>query len=190
MPPADKSTLRAQLRQARRDLGVELRDQLATQAAGLLQQLPGWQQARKVAVYMAADGELDPAAIAGRGRSEGKQLYLPVIQPDSSLLFAPWHTGAQLLPNRYGIPEPQTAAEPAASLDILFMPLVGWDPSGTRLGMGGGYYDRSLQHAGAVLKVGLGFDVQRADALPRDGWDIALDYIVTGESLIRAGGEA
>ena len=96
--------------------------------------------------------------------------------------------------NRYGILEPQlncSHVSPVAQLDIILMPLVAFDSKGNRLGMGGGYYDRTLsftQHQTgfhspsekrAPKLVGIAHDIQEVDALPIAPWDVPLDAIVT-----------
>ena len=104
-----------------------------------------------------------------------------------ALRFAPWRAGDPLVTNRYGIPEPDI--EPASALDahamaLVVTPLVGFDAQGHRLGMGGGWYDRTLAFrrdaaAAPPWLVGAAFDMQQVDALPIESWDVPLDLVCT-----------
>ena len=180
--PHSKPELRQLMRAKRRALSAEQQRNAALAIAGNLSGLNAWSLAQRVALYLAADGEADPSPIADALRASGKTPFLPVIQGDKSLRFAPWHADATLIENRYGIPEPQSGQQLASEMDIVLMPLVAWSPRGDRLGMGGGFYDRSL--AGAeVLKVGLAYEVQRTAHLDSEDWDIRMDYVATELAL-------
>ena len=85
-------------------------------------------------------------------------------------------------------PPPAAARRSANELDIIFLPLVGWDEFGNRLGMGGGFYDRTLAGVRQPLLVGLAHDCQRAERVPREAWDISMDFVATGSALVRCQG--
>ena len=180
-----KAQLRTELRQRRQALGPGEQLAAAQAAATFIQQLPGWPGARRIALYLAADGEIDTTELAQLGRSQGKQLFLPVIEQDDHLSFAAWLPGSRLAANRYGIPEPPGDAKRCATntLDIIFLPLVGWDLHGGRLGMGGGFYDRTLAGTSGPVLVGLAHGNQQVDRIPREDWDIPLDFIATDTAL-------
>lgn len=180
----EKEALRSGLRQRRNDLSATEQQSAANAAAEFVTQLPGWRTALKVALYLAADGELDPAPIATRARQEDKSLYLPVITTGNALHFHRWRHGAPMATNRFGIPEPTgNEAVPARDMDIIFLPLVGWDVRGGRLGMGGGFYDRSLHGVQGPTLVGLAHECQRVEVIPMQDWDVRLDFIATGHAL-------
>lgn len=151
--------------------------------------LPAFQRARRIAAYWPADGEIDPLPALRRAYAAGKACYLPVLCPqrDGHLQFAPWWPGAPLRCNRFGIPEPTTPRRhwlAPRMLDLALLPLVGFDAAGNRLGMGGGYYDRSFAflRRGAGRRphlIGVGFDRQRVDGLQQRPWDVALDAVLT-----------
>jgi 5-formyltetrahydrofolate cyclo-ligase len=187
-----KYQLRQQLRGRRLQLTDEERRSAALAAARHAGQLPAWAALRQVAVYLPANGEMDTGPLVTSCRAQGKALYLPVIRHDRSLEFALWLETETLTANRFGIPEPANTAprRAAADLDIIFMPLVGWDRAGNRLGMGGGFYDRTLTDTTVSLRVGLAYDCQRAEDINPEPWDIPLTHVVTETALYRCGFDA
>ena len=108
--------------------------------------------------------------------------------------FAPWRPGDPLVSNRYGIPEPDLSPDSlleASALSLAVAPLVGFDGQGHRLGMGGGWYDRTFafrhERAAPPWLVGAAFAAQRVDALGAQAWDVPLDAVCTEtEALIPA----
>ena len=184
-PTLSKTQLRSALRQRRLRLSQEQQSAAAQALATVVAELPGWRAAERIALYLAADGEIDTTPLSESARSLGKQLFLPVIQNDNSLLFTAWHDGAPLSANRYDIPEPPDSAGhcPTDQLDIIFLPLVGWDLCGGRLGMGGGFYDRTLSGTGVPLLVGLAHTTQQVESVPRESWDIPLNFVATDTAL-------
>jgi 5-formyltetrahydrofolate cyclo-ligase len=188
-PQPSKSQLRTLLRQRRRSVPEERRSAAADAALNLISQLPQWHSCQRLALYSAADGEFDPVAIADAAQARGIACFLPVLQADRRLAFARWDRHCPLQSNRLGIPEPGPDAPrcPAADIDIMLVPLVGWDRHGTRLGMGGGYYDHTLQHTRPRLLMGLAFAVQESPGLPREEWDVVLDCVLTERELVSCG---
>lgn len=188
--PVTSNALRQRLRRARRQLSVS---QQRHAACGLLRQLrhaPAWQCARRIAFYHAIDGEIDPAAALSLAWQQGKICYLPVLHPikQDRMLFVRVRPGSRLVCNRWGIPEPKPGLKHLVSprrLDLVLMPLVGFDEAGNRIGMGKGFYDRTFafrrsQYRRPVL-AGLGHECQRVAAgLTPAAWDVALDALVTG----------
>ena len=118
---------------------------------------------------------------------------LPVLHQDDRLRFAPWRVGAPLTTNRYGIPEPDvpaTALLEAAQMAMVVLPLVAFDAQCRRLGMGGGWYDRSFafrqEHAAPPWLVGAAFATQQVDHLDPEAWDVTLDAVCS-ESAVHLG---
>jgi 5-formyltetrahydrofolate cyclo-ligase len=149
-----------------------------------------FRHAKHVACYLDQYGEFPTKRLIQLTCHRRKKLYLPLLQasPANSLLFAEYRPGMLMRKNRFGIPEPlplrQKILQPK-QLDLVIMPLVGFDAQGHRLGMGGGYYDRSF---GFRLKkrfvrkpflLGLAFDVQQTESLQAQPWDVPLDGILT-----------
>jgi 5-formyltetrahydrofolate cyclo-ligase len=178
------------MRRLRQGLNPQAQRLAAESAARRVPQLPGWSTASSVGLYLAHDSELDTVPLADACRAAGKTCFLPVIGELNSLVFAQWSEHCALVQNRYGIPEPggDIPRLPVAALDVLFLPLVAWDKHGGRLGMGGGYYDRTLAGHPGVLLVGLAYSVQEIPRVPRDNWDIKLDFVVTDSALTRCQG--
>jgi 5-formyltetrahydrofolate cyclo-ligase len=186
-----KPACRRLLRKRRNELSVSYRQRAAAAAAQQISALPGWETARRVAVYWPNDCELDPAGIVSDCRQRDRELYLPLLTADKQLLFGRWRPDQALLPNSLGIPEPDDDDPLSATgLDVVFLPLVGWHRDGTRLGMGGGYYDRTLAVASRPLCVGLGYDCQEMPTRNRDAWDVAMDFVLTETRLHRCTGAA
>ena len=122
-------------------------------------------------------------------RRKGIQFYLPVLHPvhPGKLVFSPYFDGVELTANRFGIPEPQLDVRkvvPVSDIDVVFTPLVAFDDAGHRLGMGGGFYDRSLASYQGLV-VGLAHDCQQHPALPVASWDKPLSLIVTPKGIKR-----
>ena len=179
----DRTLLRRELRQRRRDLPAATRIAAANPLADRLLALPFLPSSGYVAGYWAMDGEIGLHAFQLRLPPTLKYC-LPLLHADESLRFAPWRAGAPLVTNRFGIPEPDIDPDdalPASEMAMLVLPLVGFDARGARLGMGGGWYDRSLafRHARPAPPwlVGAGFAVQQVDAVPLEAWDVRLDAV-------------
>jgi 5-formyltetrahydrofolate cyclo-ligase len=184
--PDFRQLARQYLRYQRRSLSVQQQRQASRQLAQQLQSLPAFQNAQHIALYWPQDGEINALNL----RSQKKHLYLPVIRkfPDNRLFFAEVTSKvskSRLAKNRFNIPEPrQQKALHAKALDIILLPLTGFDKQGNRLGMGGGYYDRSLAFKQRLsgprpLLIGIAHDVQELPNILPEKWDIPLNWIIT-----------
>ena len=187
---SERQQIRTQIRRQRQALSPQQQQQAAQQVAERALSLPLLAQARNVALFLSFDGELDTRPLISRLWQRGQQVYLPVLHPFSTgqLLFIRYLPDTPLTPNRYGIPEPSlnlTELAPLDTLDIILVPLVAFDARGQRLGMGGGFYDRTLQHwhQHGVLPAGLAHCCQQVPALPTEQWDIPLPVIITPEKV-------
>jgi 5-formyltetrahydrofolate cyclo-ligase len=153
-----------------------------------IKSLPAISRAKTVGIYLSADGEIDTHAIIDYLWQQGKTVCLPVLHPFSKgqLLFLRYGHDTPMVENRFNIQEPrldQRLIIPVAQLDLLFTPLVAFDETGQRLGMGGGYYDRTLEswyHTGhGPEPVGVAHDCQQVDAVPVEPWDVPLPTVIT-----------
>lgn len=189
----DRSALRARLREARAQLPPRERIAAAEALAATLEQLPEFIVDANVAGYWAVNGEVPLLAAYARLRARAQNYLLPVVGSGDTLRFAPWQAGAPLHANRYGIPEPATDAAALLApghVDLVLVPLLGFDRRGNRLGMGAGYYDRTFAflrdapRPAQPLLVGIGYHFQEiADAAPQ-AWDVRLDFVATERELI------
>jgi 5-formyltetrahydrofolate cyclo-ligase len=182
---AERRQLRQDLRAQRRALAAPQRIAAADSLATQLLALPFAPQSGYVAGYWAMDGEI--ALHAWQLRLARNCVYcLPVLCDDQRLRFAPWRPGDALVSNRYGIPEPDVAASSlleAEVLSLVVLPLVGFDRQGNRLGMGGGWYDRSFafRHSRPAppYLVGAAFALQQVAPFEVASWDVRLDAVCT-----------
>ena len=189
-----RAQLRDDLRTRRRAIPAATRIAAAQALAERLLALPFMPAAGYVAGYWAMDGEI--ALHAWQLRLPSALTYcLPVLGRDKRLRFAPWRPGEPLASNRFGIPEPDVTAsallEPG-TMALVVAPLVGFDASGQRLGMGGGWYDRSFAfrrtHAPPPWLVGAAFATQQCeDGITRQPWDVALDAVCTDRDTLIVG---
>lgn len=188
---------RQQLRQAyrQRRQALSSSEQLTARAriAQQLTQLDSVAQATKIACYLSNDGEVDLTLLIENCWYRGIAVYLPVLHPfrKGNLLFIQYRQNYSLNVNKYGIAEPVLDVSyvcPVADLDVVLTPLVAFDAQGNRLGMGGGYYDRTLSKVAstptAPALIGISHDCQHAPALPSQGWDIPMHQIVTPTQVI------
>ena len=191
-----RTTLRREIRARRKALSEAERQHLADRIAGHLLAAHPFISARRIATYLAVNGEvdLDPFILAALARR--KEVYLPVLSPlrDQRLWFMAFDQDTRLQPNRFGIPEPvfrkRDLVKPI-QLDLVLMPLVGFDDHGNRLGMGGGFYDRTFAFRNhrtswhRPLLIGCAYGFQRVEGLIRYPWDVPLDGVVTEDGLER-----
>tara|TARA_B110000977_G_scaffold6883_1_gene9548 strand:+ start:174 stop:764 length:591 start_codon:yes stop_codon:yes gene_type:complete len=190
----NSSEIRQQLRLKRRSLTLLQQQQAARSLADLIIESAFFQKANRVGLYLANDGEIDPSIILSSANELNKQCFLPVIDPKSanSLYFASFNANTILQPNRYGILEPvhvESEIQSVNNMDVLFMPLVGFDRLGNRIGMGGGYYDRTLASMKLIEKpaltlVGLAHSGQEVSQISSQSWDIPLHLIATEKEII------
>ena len=193
---AERNALRRELRARRRALPAAARIAGADALATRLFALPFFPAKGYVAGYWAMDGEIGLHAL--QLRLPATLTYcLPLLHVDGSLRFAPWRPGDALVTNRYGIPEPDAAsadALKAEAMAMIVLPLVGFDADCRRLGMGGGWYDRSLAFRNAQTSppwlVGAAFDAQRVDAIAAEAWDVRLDAVCSEAATYTAGDPA
>ncbi|WP_331352782.1 5-formyltetrahydrofolate cyclo-ligase [Cellvibrio sp. UBA7671] len=189
-----KKQLRNELRARRHALNPTQQLQASMFLLRHLMKLPQFMRARNVALYMANDGEIDPEPIIRQLWKMEKHCFLPVLRPDKrkDLWFVEYTPDAPLTKNRFGIPEPDFRSQHRMSaqlLDVVLMPLVGFDRTGARLGMGGGFYDATFAFkqkklTGKPVLIGLAHACQQVDALATDTWDIPLFAIATDKEII------
>jgi len=190
----DKSQLRKQIRQQRRTLTPQQRRDAARDLASLIGMTPAFRRARKIAGYMACDGEIDLQPVITQTWRQSKRFYLPILHAPvfNRMWFGHYQPGDKLVNNRYGIPEPQAArasAPEVLGLDLVLVPLVAFDLQGNRLGMGGGFYDRTFAYLlrrkvwRKPLLVGVAYEFQQVSQLPCEAWDVPLCGVITEKQV-------
>ncbi len=187
------STIRTTLRAKRRALSPQQQIHCASQILARLRTQYFFIRARRVGLYLPNDGEADTRPIIDLCRQYGKQCFLPVIHPMKNRLhFVGYGRHTALSVNKYGILEPSLRSSkpiPTWSLDLILMPLVGFDRRGNRLGMGGGYYDRTLAFVDKIKRpsprlVGLAHSCQEVAAIPSRSWDVAVENVITDREIL------
>ncbi len=180
-----RNQLRQQIRKTRANLTAlqqqQAEDSITQQALALIEA----QNAQHIALYVSFDGEISTEKLIKTLWAQDKHVYLPVLHPFNSnhLLFLRYLPDTPMLKNKFGILEPKLNVQnvlPLDELDILFTPLVAFDKQGNRLGMGGGFYDRTLQNWQNVsfIPVGLAHQCQQVEQLPTEAWDVPLHRIL------------
>lgn len=148
-----------------------------------------FRRSRNIGCYLPSDEEVDTWPIIARAFSMGKRVSAPVLRKNGSMRFRQLNADTKLLPNQFGLLEPQEGefVDPH-QLDVIITPTVAFDSSGNRIGMGGGYFDRTF----AFLRgrkmwlhpklIGVAFDCQRVGSFAANPWDIGLFRVVTESS--------
>lgn len=188
-----KQQLRRQIRAARRALSPNQQRLASRRLCARLALCPELKRARHIGLYWPSDGEIDPRPLLRR--FPHKRFYLPTLPraTRTTMDFLHWPGATLRYRNRYGIPEPvigRSHPRNPQQLDLVLLPLVAFDPSGARLGMGGGYYDRTFAfkqlHPGSGPQlVGIAHQLQCVAHLPMESWDIPLILVATDQRLYR-----
>jgi len=192
-PQRQRQLLRSTLRQQRKALDFDTQDTHAQQLDRQLSNSRLFKHSKRIAAYLAADGEIDALYIIQSAWRANKKVYLPVLAPFSSrLYFAPYSVNCKMKFNRFQIAEPDVHPKcwlKPQQLNLILMPLVGFDRAGNRLGMGGGFYDRSLSFirfrnmAYKPYLIGLAHELQQVENLPHQSHDVPLHMIATEQRL-------
>lgn len=183
----ERQYLRRQIRKTRANLTAlqqqQAEQRITQQALDLISQC----HAQHIGLYLAFDGEIATQSLIQHLWAQGKSVYLPVLHPFSKghLLFLHYSPQTAMRQNRFGIWEPKLdvrAVLPLDKLDILFTPLVAFDAQCHRLGMGGGFYDRTLQdwQSKSFIPVGLAHQCQQIENVPIEDWDVPLFRVLVG----------
>ncbi len=175
----------------RRVLSVQQQEEAALGLLNQIKKVPSFFSCKCCGIYLASDGEINPINITRELLDRGIILGLPVVDPikPHSMIFRHYDNTTSLIANRFGILEPDDTNRPIelAELDALIVPLVAFDTHCNRLGMGGGYYDHTLQQICSlnkkILTIGVAHDLQLVKELPTQSWDQPLDLVVTPSKI-------
>ena len=185
-----KQGLRDEMRARRRALSTREQTAAGKSLVAQLRCIPGLAGGQRLAAYLANDGEIDPLPMMRALIHRKRRCFLPIIMPlrRPLLRFGELKPNGRLKSNRFGILEPQVSPQMAfkiGQLDWIFVPLVAFDCTGNRLGMGGGFYDATFEilqhrrHGQRPRLIGLAHEFQRVNHLDVDSWDVPLHGIVT-----------
>lgn len=188
-----RQALRNELREKRNALPQHSQWQASESIVEQICQFVRLKRGQRIATYLSNDGELDLNRFHQWCWSNAVDVNLPVIHPfhKHHLLMLQYTKNTTLVANRFGIQEPALSCPDVTlldSLDVVLLPLVGFDERGNRLGMGGGFYDRTL--ASLVKQpdrpkfIGIAHDCQQVKQLPVAPWDVTLDAIITPTQAI------
>ena len=192
-PSATRDALRRTLR-ARRGALVEAQRNSASQAITRHIGATNWLHgARPIGLYVSVGNEVRTDALRALARRRHCPVYLPRIADyRRRVMVFTREREPLMLRNRHGIPEPAAAHWVAArTLSVVFVPLLGFDLRGTRLGAGAGYYDRLFAYRRhrhswqRPLLIGLAYSCQRVEHIEPTGHDVPLDAVVTEEGVLR-----
>lgn len=186
-----QTVLRQSLRAVRRDITGDTRAKNAMALVEQLHQLTCVKTASRIATFLSIPEEIDTHYLNNALFHHGKSLYLPVVVGrHQALKFAPYAQDTRLIRGQLDILVPdvdESTYIDGSDLDSCFVPLVGFDANGNRIGMGGGFYDRSFAFLNTVATsdstkpslIGVAYDAQRVDAIARNEWDVKLDELIT-----------
>ncbi|MCE9679373.1 5-formyltetrahydrofolate cyclo-ligase [Shewanella sp. AS1] len=189
---SERQQLRQQIRQARRQLSAREQREFAELACQRALELISRQKVKRLALYLTNDGELDTQPLIEALWQREIEVYLPRLHPFSpgNLIFLRYQEDTQLQTNSLKIREPKLDIKQMIlphQLDLVITPLVAFDSSGQRMGMGGGFYDRTLanwQQSGKPLPIGYAHDCQKVSQLKSEYWDVPLPMIITPSELV------
>ncbi|WP_445426444.1 5-formyltetrahydrofolate cyclo-ligase [Alishewanella sp. HL-SH06] len=186
-----RQQLRTEMRQRRQALSAATQHSAALALCQQILSQPDIMRQQHFALYLSNDAEINTSPLINTLLNANKQLYLPVLHPFVSgyLLFQHYLPSMPMRTNKFGIAEPVWHCQhikPVAELDVIFTPLVAFDDRGQRLGMGGGFYDRTLaplNHLAAPARtpqlIGLAHNCQQWPELPIAPWDQPMAAIAT-----------
>lgn len=188
----DRDTLRQQCKAARAALSETERNIAADKITEKLLSLDEYQNAKTIAAYVDYQDEVPTHHLLQAMQAQGKRIYLPRITQSVSkkmrfFLYEGEHT---LEKNRYGILEPSLEAPEITvdSLDLVIVPMVGFDEQCFRLGTGAGYYDRAFAKASTrPFLCGIAFECQRCETVMPESWDVPVDCVFTHEHIYGRG---
>lgn len=180
-----RQQLRQQMRAKRQALSSEQQHIASQNIIAPALDLIAHYQAQHLAFYLPFNGEISPLALMDTLRQQNKHIYLPVLHPFSEhqLLFLRFDDERDLEQNRFGIWQPKLDVRnvlPLNELEMIFVPLVACDKQHNRLGMGGGFYDRTLAQRN-LISVGLAHRCQQVEQLPVESWDMPLSHLIIGD---------
>ncbi len=154
-----------------------------------IQILPEYQKAKTIACYVNKGSEVQTRPLIKKALSTGKKVLVPIVERDSKdLMFSEITSLKELITGNFGILEPNPDLTRPRSLslaNVLFVPGIAWDLEGYRLGWGRGYFDTTLKRLpDGSASIGLSFELQLVDGIPREQFDLPIDILVTENRVV------
>jgi 5-formyltetrahydrofolate cyclo-ligase len=186
--PAD---MRAAIRELRRTMPKSQRAAASAKICQSFRELDAFNESNSIAGFLAFDGEADPLGLMLHACTLEKKVFVPIVVGKAKpLVFAPWTPKTSMRKNRFGIMEPDVPVEEyvdGEALDFVVTPLVAFDSKCDRIGMGGGFYDRTFSFVKAARSsgartaalFGFAFEMQRVERVEPQTWDVRLDSVIT-----------
>jgi len=184
-----KDQIRLKLRKQRAELSPESFTEMSSAIAANVRESDIFKAAKNIGFYHSVRGEADPSSL----QTNEKHFFLPVLSKnlDEGLVFIELNEETEFEDNKFAIPEPiydEGKIVSAKTLDLVLVPLLGFDKNGNRLGMGGGFYDRCFafkkQQNTKPIMMGYAYDFQEVESLEPESWDVGLDMIATESKII------
>jgi 5-formyltetrahydrofolate cyclo-ligase len=186
-----RQSLRKKLKEQRAKLSVHDQTLASKKITEQLSQNILFQQSSTIAGYIATQREINPALLLKKALDKHKGCYLPILQ-ENRLIFSAYDTNTLFNNNAFNIPEPlfskESLIEPC-DLDLVLVPLLGFTTEGQRLGMGGGFYDRSFSFLLTKTRpskpylLGLAYEWQKLATFAACSWDVPLNAIITEKKV-------
>ena len=186
MPNSINQAIRKSCQSVRKQLSADFQRRNSNKICNRIRAMTQYRYAKHIALYHAFNGEVDLGNLWRSAPLHGKYCYFPCVNDDGTLSFLPATPASSFRLNHYGILEPEVDLLHAIApedLDLLLAPLVAFDRYGTRLGMGKGFYDRTLANHHPKLFVGVAYEFQHQPFIEPQSWDVRLDAIVTETTI-------
>ena len=190
-PAAISDPLRAQIalrreaRAARAELSADEREKASDKIADTVIRSSWFRRSKFVACYLSTQEEVDTWLLIDRAWRMKKRIFAPIIKKNFAMDFCELTAESKLVFNQYGLPEPQDGEIIAPrALDLVITPVVAFDADGNRIGMGGGYFDRTfsfLRNRQYLIRpklIGLAFSCQRVEKITPNPWDIRVFRVI------------
>ena len=189
MTTSQRRSLRRRLQRRREALDAATHARHSAEVGRRVSQNSSFARAQRVALYFGIRKEVGTHELAAAAWDVGKSVYLPRVISHTAMEFVPWRRESMMTVSKFGVPEPtQGSCLSPTRLDLVIVPVLGFDDDGNRLGYGGGYYDRAFGFRSGTDKptlIGIAHSFQRVDNLSPASWDVPLDAVVTETGWVK-----
>ncbi|MEK6979316.1 MAG: 5-formyltetrahydrofolate cyclo-ligase [Candidatus Micrarchaeota archaeon] len=182
MIASTKEVLRTKMRQQRDNWDKGIATAASLKICESVLGLDEFKSARTVALYIPKGSEVDVKPLILQAIAD-KEVLVPVISSDNHIEFVKFTSFDDLKPAKFGILEPKTKINPNREPDIVIVPGLAFDIDFHRLGYGKGYYDKLFARL-KTFKLGVCFDLQIVEKIPRHEHDVRLDCVVSEKRVL------